>query len=392
MSYDALILGAGAAGCMAAIQAGQRGKRVLLIDSGKRVGGKIPISGGGRCNFTNREADAGHYLCRNPHFVKSALARFSSADTEAWVAEAGIPYHEKKLGQLFCDRSAGDIVALLERDLHAAGVEIKLHARIDGVEPGVAGYRAFGEGWQAEAPALVLALGGKSYPALGATDLGLRIAAQFGLPLVDNAPALDGFVFAPEEAELFDGLAGLAADVRLSAGGRTYAEAVLITHRGLSGPAALQGSLWWRPGQAVRLDWLPAELDEESLLQHKRSHPRQGLGSWLALGLPKRLAERLGQQLLPGSPDLNRVPDPVLRLAAAKAHAWDFVPAGTVGWHKAEVMRGGVDVDALDQKTMQAKARPGLYCVGEVVDVTGELGGYNFQWAWASGAAAGRAL
>lgn len=392
MSFDVLILGAGAAGCMAAIQAGQRGKRVLLIDGGKRVGGKIPISGGGRCNFTNRGADASHYLCSNPHFVKSALARFSAADTEAWVAEAGIPYHEKKLGQLFCDLSAGDIVALLERDLAAAGVALKLNAKIDGLERGVEGFRAFGEGWQAAAPAAVLALGGKSYPALGATDLGLRIAAQFGLPLVDNAPALDGFVFAPEEFELFDGLAGLAADVVLSAGGHSYAEAVLITHRGLSGPAALQGSLWWRPGQPVRIDWLAPQLDEEALLQYKRAHPRQGLGAWLAQALPKRLAERLGQQLSPGSEDLNRIPDPQLRAMAARAHAWDFVPAGTVGWHKAEVMRGGVQVDALDQKTLQAKAVPGLYCVGEVVDVTGELGGYNFQWAWASGAAAGRAL
>jgi predicted Rossmann fold flavoprotein len=392
MSFDALILGAGAAGCMAAIQAGKRGRRVLLIDGGKRVGGKIPISGGGRCNFTNRGASAGNYLCSNPHFIKSALARFSAADTESWVAGAGIPYHEKALGQLFCDRSAMDIVELLERELADAGVTLKLNARIEGLEQGVQGFRAFGEGWQAVAPLAVLALGGKSYPVLGASDIGLRIAQSFGLPLVEDAPALDGFVFGPDEAALFDGLAGLATDVVLGAGGRRYAEAALITHKGLSGPAALQGSLWWRPGQSVELDWAPGLADEESLLRYKRQHPRAGLGNWLADALPKRLALALAQDLLPGSEDLNRVPDPRLREACAGLHQWRFTPAGTVGWHKAEVMRGGVDVDALDQKTLQARAVPGLYCIGEMVDVTGELGGYNFQWAWASGAAAGRAL
>lgn len=394
MSYDALILGAGAAGCRAAIEAARRGKRVLLIDGGARVGGKIPISGGGRCNFTNRGADASHYLCDNPHFVKSALARYSAADTEAWIADAGIAYHEKKLGQLFCDGSAMQVVELLERELAEAGVELKLGAKVDGLERGVEGFRAFGEGWQATATAAVLALGGRSYPLLGATDLGLRLAAQFGLPLVDHAPALDGFVFAPTEAGYFDGLSGLATDVTLTAGGRSYHEALLLTHKGLSGPAALQGSLWWRPGQPVRIDWLPADLDEASLLRYKRSHPRQGLGAWLGEALPKRLAERLVPDLLnsANADDLNRIPDPVLREAAQRAHAWEFIPAGTVGWHKAEVMRGGVGVDALDQKTLQVKAVPGLYCIGEVVDVTGELGGYNFQWAWASGAAAGRAL
>lgn len=392
MSFDVLVLGAGAAGCMAAIQAGRRGRRVLLIDGGRRVGGKIPISGGGRCNFTNRQADASHYLCSNPHFPKSVLARFGAADTEAWVADAGIPYHEKKLGQLFCDRGAMDIVALLERELAQAGVAVKLNARVEGLEKGPQGFRAFGQGWQEAAPAAVLALGGKSYPVLGASDLGLRIAQSFGLPVVETAPALDGFVFAPAQAELFRGLAGLAADVVLGAGGRRYAEAALITHRGLSGPAALQGSLWWRQGQSVELDWAPGLADEETLLRFKRRHPRAGLGAWLSEFLPKRLALALAQDLLPGSEDLNRIPDLRLREACAGLHQWRFTPAGTVGWHKAEVMRGGVDVEALDQRTLQAKAVPGLYCVGEGVDVTGELGGYNFQWAWASGAAAGRAL
>jgi predicted Rossmann fold flavoprotein len=377
---------------MAAIQAGKRGRRVLLIDGGKRVGGKIPISGGGRCNFTNRNADASHYLCGNPHFLKSALARFDAAEVEAWVADAGIPYHEKKLGQLFCDRSALDIVGLLERDLAAAGVELRLNSPIQGLERVAAGFRAFGEGWQAAAPAAVLALGGKSYPALGASDLALRLAAQFGLPLVEAAPALDGFLFNADDLAYFEGLSGLSAEVVLSAGGRRYAEALLFTHKGLSGPAALQGSLWWRPGERVSIDWLPPSMDEADLLHFKRARQREGLGSWLAQALPKRLAERLGQDLHRGSEDLNRIPDAVLREVVQRAHAWTFVPAGTVGWHKAEVMRGGVDVAALDQKSLQAKAVPGLYCIGEAVDVTGELGGYNFQWAWSSGAAAGRAL
>jgi predicted Rossmann fold flavoprotein len=375
---------------MAAIEAGKRGRHVLLIDQGKRVGGKIPISGGGRCNFTNRGADASHYLCSNPHFVKSALARFSAADCEAWVAAAGIPYHEKTLGQLFCDRSAGDIVGLLERDLRSAGVEIKLNAKVEGVEKEDQ-FRAFGPGWEVHAPQLVLALGGKSYPTLGASDIGLRLAAQFHLPLVENAPALDGFVFGPEELAFFDGLAGLSTPVRLKAGGRIYEESLLVTHRGLSGPVALQGSLWWRPGQAVEIDWLPEDSDDAGLIQAKRETPKESLAGWLGLRLPRRLAERLADSVASAGP-LERLSDQVLRDAHLKLRRWTFTPAGTVGWHKAEVMRGGVDVEALDQKTLQAKAVPGLYCIGEVVDVTGELGGYNFQWAWASGAAAGRAL
>jgi predicted Rossmann fold flavoprotein len=391
LSYDAIILGAGAAGCMAAIQAGKRGRKVLLIDGGRRIGGKIMISGGGRCNFTNRGADASHYLCTNPHFVKSALARFSAADTEAWIAAAGIPYHEKTLGQLFCDRSAGDIVGLLERELKEAGVELKLNSKIEGLEKEDQ-FRAFGPGWEIHAPQVVLALGGKSYAPLGATDVGLRIAEHFHLPLIPDAPALDGFVFTLAQAELFDGLAGLSTPVRLTAGGRTYEEGLLVTHRGLSGPVALQGSLWWRPGQPVLIDWIPAGPDETALIQTKRSQPKESLAGWLGKVLPRRLAERLADAMGPGPGPMERYSDQSLRDAHLALRRWSFVPAGTVGWHKAEVMRGGIDVEALDQKTLQAKSVPGLYCIGEVVDVTGELGGYNFQWAWASGAAAGRAL
>ena len=390
-TYDAIILGAGAAGCMAAIQAGRRGRRVLLVDQGKRVGGKIPISGGGRCNFTNRGATDGHYLSANPRFARSALAGFSAADTEAWVADAGIPYHEKTLGQLFCDRSALDIVGLLERDLREAGVELGLNRKIEGLSA-EDGFKAEGPGWEARAPKAVLALGGLSYPVLGAGDLAYRLARSFGLKVLETAPALDGFVFAAAESGRFEGLQGLACEARLSAGGHGFDEAILFTHRGLSGPAALQGSLYWRPGEAVRVDLWPGRDAEAELLAYKRAQPRHSLERFLEQRLPRRLAERWTDGDPVGSAALERVSDQGLREAAARLKAWTFVPAGTVGWHKAEVTRGGVDTAELDQKTMECRRVPGLHIVGEAVDVTGELGGYNFQWAWASGAAAGRAL
>jgi hypothetical protein len=383
---------------MAAIQAGRRGRRVLLMDQGRRVGGKIPISGGGRCNFTNRGASDGHYLSANPRFARSALAGFSPADFEAWVADAGIPYHEKKLGQLFCDRSALDIVGLLERELRIAGVEPALNRKVDGLEvlavseTGGAGFRAFGPGWEAEAGKAVVALGGCSYPLLGAGDLAFRLARGFGLKVLPTAPALDGFVFAPDEAARFEGLQGLACGARLSAGGRAFDEAILFTHRGLSGPAALQGSLYWRGGESVSVDLWPGADVEAELLEHKRAQPRHDIRNFLEIRLPRRLADRWAATDPVGITPLERLPDEGLRRAAARLKAWTFKPAGTVGWHKAEVTRGGVDTAELDQKTLECRKVPGLHFIGEAVDVTGELGGYNFQWAWASGAAAGKAL
>ena len=385
--HDVIVLGGGAAGCMAAIQAGQRGKRVLLIDGGARVGGKIPISGGGRCNFTNRGADGSH------HFAKSALGRFTPEDTEAWVAAAGIAYHEKKLGQLFCTRTAWDMVDLLERDLGAAGVELKLGARVEGLERTAEGaFRAFGEGWQASAPKAILALGGPSYPNLGASDAAWRIAKGLGLQLVDSAPALDGFVWNPEDASHFDDLQGLAIDVRLSTGGKSFDEAVLFTHKGLSGPAALQGSLYWKPGQLVELNLWPGTDAGEELLAFKRQFQRRYVVDWLSERLPRRLAERWDELMGPKVDKLERISDKALVEAALRFQKVSFIPAGTVGYHKAEVARGGVSTDELDQRSLECKKVPGLHIVGEAVDVTGELGGYNFQWAWASGAAAGRAV
>jgi predicted Rossmann fold flavoprotein len=391
--HDVIVLGGGAAGCMAAIQAGQRGRAVLLIDGGARVGGKIPISGGGRCNFTNRGASAEHYLSANPHFAKSALGRFTPSDTEAWVAAAGIAYHEKKLGQLFCTRTAWDMVDLLERDLAAAGVELKLGARVEGLERSAdGGFRAFGEGWQASAPKAILALGGPSYPNLGATEVAWKIAKGLGLKLVDSAPALDGFVWNAEDASHFDGLQGLAIDVRLTTGGKSFDEAVLFTHKGLSGPAALQGSLYWKPGQLVELNLWPGTDAGEALLAFKRAFQRRYVVDWLAERLPRRLAERWDELMGPKLDKLERISDKALVEAALRFQKVSFIPAGTVGYHKAEVARGGISTDELDQRTLECKKVPGLHMVGEAVDVTGELGGYNFQWAWASGAAAGRAV
>ncbi len=390
--FDAIILGAGAAGAMAAIQAGRRGRNVLLLDHSQKLGGKILISGGGRCNFTNREAASGNFLSQNPHFAKSVLARWTPADTEAWIGGSGIAYHEKKLGQLFCDRSAADVVDLLQRDLSQSGAHVRLGVKIDEVLRQVDGFLVNTSQGAFKAPRLVVATGGLSYTALGATGFGLDLAALFGLPLVPTAPALDGFVFSGEDATRFEGLQGLAIDAELQVGGKTFPEAILFTHKGLSGPAALQASLYWRPGKAIHAKLLPGLDAAEDLLEYKRGHPLHYPVHWLATHWPQRLADRWQQLYLPKVDDLGRLPDKGLREFAATLQPWVFTPGGTVGYHKAEVMRGGVDTDALDQKDLQSKKVPGLYFCGEVVDVTGQLGGFNFQWAWASGAAVGRAI
>lgn len=391
-TFDAIILGAGAAGCMAAIQACKRGKRVLLLDHAQKLGGKILISGGGRCNFTNREATAENYVSENPHFARSVLARWTPQDTEDWVAGAGIAYHEKKLGQLFCDRSAQDIIDLLARELRAAGVDLRLGVKVENVKRGDHGYQVMTSQGDFNAPSFVVATGGLSYTALGATGWGLDQAKAWGLPVVPTAPALDGFVFNAKDSEVFDGLPGLAIDATLKTGGKTFHEALLFTHKGLSGPVALQASLYWRPGQPVVANLWPEGDAAKSLLEYKRNYPLHYPVHWLATHWPQRLAERWQTLHLPEVDDLGRLSDKRLRDFAATLTAWTFVPAGTVGYHKAEVMRGGVNTDALNQKDLQAKAVPGLYFCGEVVDVTGQLGGFNFQWAWASGAAVGRAL
>ncbi len=390
--FDAIILGAGAAGCMAAIQASKLGRKVLLLDHAQKLGGKILISGGGRCNFTNREATADNYVSENPHFARSVLARWTPEDTEAWVAGAGIAFHEKKLGQLFCDRSAQDIVDLLARELRSAGVDLRLGVKVEDVQRVDDGFKLMTSQGDFRAKGFVIATGGLSYTALGATGWGLDRAKAWGLPVVATAPALDGFVFDAKDSERFDGLPGLAIDAVLKAGGKSFHEAILFTHKGLSGPAALQASLYWRPGQAVLANLWPEGDAAESLLDYKRNYPLHYPVHWLATRWPQRLAERWQTLYLPEVDDLGRLSDKRLRDFAATLTAWSFVPAGTVGYHKAEGMRGGVNTDALNEKDLQAKTVPGLYFCGEVVEVTEKLGGLNFHGAWASGAAVGRAL
>ena len=377
---------------MCALTAGQRGKAVAVLDHAASPGGKIVISGGGRCNFTNLDTSAANYVSQNPHFAKSALSRFTPADFIALVDKHGVAWHEKKLGQLFCDGTARQIVDLLVKECDAAGVTRLMKRRIARVEKTERGFRVHTDQGDVSGRALVVATGGLSLPKFHATGLGFDLARQFGIPLVERAPALDGFVFNDLNQSEFEGLAGNAVEVRMETRGVAFRESLLFTHTGLSGPAALQVSLHWRPGDPVTVDFVPA-LSREALLAALAANrsSRAELKGQLAAWLPRRLAERLCDLRLP-SDDVANLSGRELAAFAAQIQAWSFVPARTVGYHKAEVTRGGVDTAALSSKTMEARGVPGLYFIGEVVDVTGWLGGYNYQWAWASGRAAGLAV
>jgi predicted Rossmann fold flavoprotein len=386
--YDAIILGAGGAGLMCAAVAGQRGRRVLVIDHADEPGKKILISGGGRCNFTNMGVAPDRYLSANPHFARSALSRYTAADFIALVERHHIAWHEKTLGQLFCDGSARQIVAMLLDE--CSGGDVTLHlghairdvAHADGVFGIEYGSRS------ATAPSLVIATGGPSIPKLGATGVAYDLARRFGLKVVEPRPALVPLTLPHDEA-LFHALAGVAAPVIAQAGGASFAEAALFTHRGLSGPAILQISSYWRHGQPIGVDFLPGLTNW--LIEAKRSRPRATLRSVLSDLLPARLAEALAERIaLPGALDEQR--DARLAEIERQLADWQFQPNGTEGFAKAEVTVGGVATDGLSSKTMAARHLPGLYFVGEAVDVTGWLGGYNFQWAWASGWAAAQAL
>lgn len=392
--YDAIILGAGGAGLMCGIQAARRGKRVLLLDHSAKLGGKILISGGGRCNFTNLGAGPGNYVSRNSHFAKSALSRFTPADFIALVTTHGIPYHEKKLGQLFCDGSARDIVVLLERECAEAGAEIRLETKILAVdrEPADGDFRVRTDREILHARSLVVATGGLSIPKIGATGLGYELAKQFGLRLVPRAAALDGFTFNDADAADFRALSGVSVDCIVEIADVRFRENILFTHSGMSGPAALQASLHWYPGDAVHFDWLP-EFDVFAwLLDQKRQGARSVVRNLLATKLPARFADLLCDRGFPDAAPLPQVSEKALSAFCERLHAWRLEPKGTVGYGKAEVTRGGVDTDDLSSKTMESRRVPRLYFIGEVVDVTGWLGGYNFQWAWASGHAAGTAI
>ncbi|PKP92802.1 MAG: aminoacetone oxidase family FAD-binding enzyme [Alphaproteobacteria bacterium HGW-Alphaproteobacteria-16] len=387
--HDVIILGAGAAGLMCAAIAGQRGRRVLLIDHADAVGKKILISGGGRCNFTNIHTAPDRYLSANPHFAKSALSRYTAQDFLALVDGYGIAWHEKTLGQLFCDGSAKQIVAMLLSECEKAGVEIALGEAIRDVAHGDGRYRVTFGAREASAPALVIATGGPSIPKMGATGFAYDLARQFGLKVVEPRPALVPLTLGGDEI-LFRDLSGVAAPVAAQAGKTAFREAALFTHRGLSGPAILQISSYWRHGEPVAIDFLP-DHPQDWLIAAKRAQPRTTLKKLLGDALPQRLAETLAGQIGIDI-ELGNAPDKRLFEAQSRLSRWTFHPNGTEGFAKAEVTAGGIATAGLSSQTMEARNVPGLYAIGEAVDVTGWLGGYNFQWAWASGYAAGMAV
>lgn len=386
--FDAIVLGAGAAGLMCAARAGQRGRRVLLLERAATPGKKILISGGGRCNFTNIGAGPANYLSANPHFAKSALARYTARDFLALVESHGIAWHEKTLGQLFCDGSAKQIVAMLLEECAKGEVDLRCGEEIASVEQAV-GFTVTTQSGTFRAPSLVIATGGPSIPKMGASGYAYDLARQFGLKVVEPRPALVPLTLGGEEV-LFRDISGVSAPVVTSAGKTRFAEAALFTHRGLSGPAILQASSYWRPGEPLFVDFLPDESGD-FLLDAKRAAPRSTLRAWLRERLPARLADILAERLAL-EVEFGNAPDKALRGAGERLKRWTFQPNGTEGFAKAEVTVGGIATAELSSKTMEAKRVPGLYAIGEAVDVTGWLGGYNFQWAWASGVAAGEAL
>ncbi len=385
---DVVVIGAGAAGMMCAAIAGQRGRDVLVLDAAKTPGEKIRISGGGRCNFTNRHATPKQFLSANPHFCISALSRYTPADFIALVDRHGIAWHEKTLGQLFCDGAATQIVAMLLDEMKRAKAELRLGITVRQVEKTERGFAlALSSGETIACASLVVATGGKSIPKMGATDFGYRIAQQFGLSLTETRPGLVPLTFSGALLEQLAALSGVAVPSRVSCGKTQFEEALLITHRGLSGPAILQISSFWREGQEISVDLLPGTDARVALRTARGLNGRQSLHTYLATLLPRRLAVMLAGQEGP----LGGLSDERLRMLAAAVNDWRLTPTGTEGYRTSEVTLGGVDTKGLDSKTMQARAVPGLYFIGEVVDVTGWLGGYNFQWAWSAGWCAGQA-
>ncbi len=393
-TYDVVIIGAGGAGMMCGLQAGRRGRRVVLLDHASVVGRKIRISGGGRCNFTNTGAEPAQYVSGNPDFCRSALSRYTADDFLELIQSHGIAFHEKTLGQLFCDRSAQQVIDMLVEECRAVGASIVLDCHVRAVEKKERFLVRTSAG-EYSADSLVIATGGLSLPKIGASDLGYRIAKQFDVRITETAPALDAFVFSPQDQRFFGELTGVAVPAVATCGGASFREQVLFTHTGLSGPAALQASLYWKKGLEVSVDLLPDTSTDEMLkwfAQQKAAGSRANVKTLLAQRLPKRVAERFCE--------LGSVTDKPMAQQSAEAleklcrglKEWRFTPHGTVGYRTAEVTRGGVDTRELSSKTMECKKVPGLYFIGEVVDVTGWLGGYNFQWAWSSGWAAGQAV
>ncbi|MBB4234876.1 hypothetical protein GGD57_001434 [Rhizobium esperanzae] len=385
---DVIVIGAGAAGMMAAIRAGKRGRSVVILDHARAPGEKIRISGGGRCNFTNIHAGPKNFLSANPHFCKSALARFTPADFIAMVDRHGIAWHEKTLGQLFCDDSAKDIIRMLLEEMRAAGATLHLGTEISGVERIGEGYRVSAGEDVYDASSLIVATGGKSIPKMGATGFAYRLAEQFGLPVLETRPGLVPLTLDPGLLEAVAPLAGISAPAEIRHGKTAFREALLFTHRGLSGPAILQISSFWREGDEIVVAIEPDIDIAAHLKTAKQRNGRQSPQTALGDILPKRLAQFLAErEKISGN--MADLPDKALLRLAASAQNFALKPSGSEGYRTAEVTLGGIDTAALDSRSMEAKAVPGLYFIGECVDVTGWLGGYNFQWAWASGFAAG---
>jgi predicted Rossmann fold flavoprotein len=384
--FDALILGGGAAGLMCAIEAGKRGRRVAVLEHADRLGKKILISGGGRCNFTNIHCRPENFLSANPHFAKSALARYTPADVIALIEKHRIRYHEKTLGQLFCDGSAREIVALLEEECRAANVSIFLNAKIREVVRETE-FKVRSANEEFSAPAVVVATGGLSIPKIGATSFGYDLARQFKLKIREPRPGLVPLLLTESDRSCYCDLAGVSADVVASCDGQQFREKMLITHRGMSGPAILQISSYWNQSLPVIIDLAPGHPVTDSFHDPKVPRSTTSLRSELRNILPARFADRWLEQHAP-----NSWTNAGLAEFEQQVHGWSLHPSGTEGFEKAEVTTGGIDTDELSAKTMECRKVSGLYFIGEVVDVTGHLGGFNFQWAWASGAAAGRAL
>lgn len=389
--WDLIILGGGAAGLMCALTAGRRGRRVLVIEHANRVGKKILMSGGGRCNFTNTGTSAANFLSANPHFCKSALARFQPADFIAMVNAHGIGWHEKELGQLFCNESSKAIVALLLAECERAAVQIRTQCSVAAVSRCEGGFEVSSSGGTLRSTSLVVATGGLSIPSMGATGFGYQLASQFGHSLLPTRAGLVPLTLSGSYQSQWCDLSGVALPVRARCGRTEFRNAMLITHRGLSGPAILQISSYWQPGEPLELDLLPDEDAALWLPTAQRERPAAELRSVLGERLPKRFAQRFTELYADERP-LRQYGKAELRTLASQLQRWPIIPSGTEGYRTAEVTLGGVDTREVSSTTMESRRVPGLYFVGEVLDVTGHLGGYNFQWAWASGHAAGMAV
>ncbi len=395
MSIDVVVIGAGAAGLMCAATAGRRGRRVLVLDHANKVGKKILMSGGGRCNFTNTVTDPDDYVSGNAHFCKSALSRYTPWDFIDLVEQNGIAYHEKKLGQLFCDNSSKDILKMLLAECESANVEIKTHCKITSItksltDPGGPFIISSSSG-AIKAKRVVIATGGLSIPTMGATGFGYQIAQQFGHEIVATEAALVPFTLSKEQLQAFEGLSGVSANIVVSCGDQSFREAMLFTHRGFSGPAMLQISTYWKPGRSITINWLP-DIDALNYLQKQQdSKPNTELKTILSEQLSKRLVLCLMGQGIENKP-MRQYTAQQIEVIALQLSCWDIMPAGTEGYRTAEVTIGGVSTDKISSKTFESQNEPGLFFIGEVLDVTGHLGGFNFQWAWASGIASGQVV